>query len=341
MQRYLNFLITILRTILFPLTVMYYLIIKSRNLLYNWGIFKQSDFRTPIISVGNITTGGTGKTPFVMYLTEYFIGKDKKVGVISRGYKSKSNELIIAHDGKSVIANVEQTGDELGMIVNRFSVLKESFYAIAYFNRIEAIRKMETLFAPDIILLDDAFQNRKIKKTVDIVLVNKERKTFLDGILLPAGNLREPLSTLSRADIILNNYKFAENRESKESSFNYVNRGFYNIESQKLNINDKIKAITVSGIADNMSFIDAVKLSGIEVVKSFTYADHFDYEDSDIMNFESSLTEHLIFITTEKDFIKLKEFKFFIEKYPVYYLRIDINLNIRNIEEIFIKKHLL
>ena len=194
MQRNLNIIITILRLFLFPLSLVYYLIIISRNLLYDSGMFKQSGFRTPIISVGNITLGGTGKTPFVMFLTDYFITKGKKVGVISRGYKNKSNELIIAHDGKSVIANVEQTGDELGMIVNRFSDLKESFYAIAYFNRTEAIRKMEILFAPDIILLDDAFQNRKIKKTVDIVLVNQERKTFLDGILLPAGNLREPLS---------------------------------------------------------------------------------------------------------------------------------------------------
>jgi len=341
LQRSLNNLIAILRLFLFPLSVIYYLIIKSRNLLYDSGIIKQATFRTPIISVGNITTGGTGKTPFVMFLTEYFIKKGKKVGVISRGYKSYTNELIIAHDGENVTANVKQTGDELGMIIKRFSDFKELFFAIAYFNRVEAISKMEAMFAPDIILLDDAFQNRKIKKTVDIVLVNKESETYLDKLLLPAGNLREPKSALRRTDIVLKNFKFSKNSGSKDFSFNYVNEGFYDIKSQKINNYSEIKAITVSGIADNRSFINTVNNSGIDIVKSFTFTDHFDYREGDIMQLMAAWSENMVFITTEKDFIKLREFKLFFDKCPVYYLRIDINMNIYNINELFIKKNIL
>ena len=317
------------------------MIIIFRNLLYDSGIIKQSTFKTPIISVGNITTGGTGKTPFVMFLTEYLIKKGMKVGVISRGYKNNTKKLVIAHDGKCTKANVKQTGDELGMIINRFTSVKESFFAIAYYNRIKAIQKMEALFKPDIILLDDAFQNRKIKKTVDIVLINKESKSYLDCILLPSGNLRESKSTLKRADIVLNNFKFAKNSDRKNNSFNYVDKGFFDYESQKLNNYTDIKAIIISGIADNRSFINAVKNSGIDILTSFTYSDHFEYRESDIMQLVAAWSENVVFITTEKDFIKLREFKFFIEKYPVYYLRIDINMDIYNIEELLINKNIL
>lgn len=336
-----NNFVLILRLVLLPLSILYYIIIKSRNLLYDFGFVEQHSFKTPIISVGNITTGGTGKTPFVMHLVGYFLKQGKKVGVISRGYKSKTNELVIAHDGKGAAAEVTETGDELGMIVNRFSNVKDSFFAISYYDRIEAIIKMETLYSPDIILLDDAYQKRKIRKTVDIVLVNKERESFLDMMLIPAGNLREPLTSLKRADIVLKNYKFAEMVENENKSFNYINKGFFNLNNQRLEITKNIKVITVSGIADNSSFINAVKLSNVDIEKSFNFSDHFNYKASDIRNFESSWSENLIFLTTEKDFIKLKDFNEFIKKYPVYYLRIDVNLDMSSLEELFSIKHIL
>lgn len=246
----------------------------------------------------------------------------------------------MAYDGSSLNTDVKQTGDEMGMIINRFSDIKNSFYAITHSDRIKAIKEMEIRYSPDIILLDDAFQNRKIKKDIDIVLLNKERKTILDNILLPAGNLREPMkAALKRADLVINNYKFTEIRE--KCSINYSNKGFFNLDNQRVAISEDRLVITVSGIADNSSFINAVKLAGFKVIRSFTFLDHFDYNLRYISEFESHCQENTIILTTEKDFVKLKEFKDFITKYPVYYLRIDVNLDIRIIEETIRKKQIL
>ena len=335
-----NKLFTITRLLLFPLSVIYYIIITLRNLFYDFGIIKSIEYKTPIISVGNLTVGGTGKTPFVIYLAEYFIRKNKKVGVISRGYKSKAKELVIAYDSKGNKAPVDLTGDELGMIINRFSSSDNNFFAIAYYNRSEAIKKMEELFSPDIIILDDAFQNRSINKTIDIIIINKEWNTLFNKILLPAGNLREPYSSSERADIVLNNFKFLPIKDNHSFAFNYINNGYCDIHNNSLLHTDKIRAITISGIADNNSFINAVKSSGVNVIKSYSFCDHYDYLQSNIRNFESDYMEENIFITTEKDFVKLKEYNDFIEKYPVYYLRIDVNLDNNILEELFRKKDL-
>lgn len=330
-------LINILRVILLPLSVVYYLIITLRNFLYDKNILKSVDFKTPIISVGNITTGGTGKTPFVIFLAEHFIEGGKKVGVISRGYKSEADSLIISHDGKEVKAGIKKTGDEHGMIVNRFSNLRGNFFSIAFHNRLEAIKKMEIDFSPNVIILDDAFQNRKIKKK-EILLVNKERENFLDSILLPAGNLRERKSALNRADLVMYNYKFKTERLSEENSMFYTNTGFYDADGNRYEDLEFKKAAAISGIADNESFLNAVRKSGFDIKKVFEYADHYSYSVKDIKDFENAYEEGVIYLTTEKDFVKIKEFREFVSKFPVYYLRIDVNLSenaIERIDEIF------
>lgn len=330
----------VLRLILLPLSLVYFCIISIRNFLYYVGIYKSVRFNTPIVSVGNITTGGTGKTPLVIYLTEYFISKGKSVGVISRGYKRKSNELVIAYDGKAITSDVHSTGDELFMIINRFSGI-DKFFAIAYHNRVMAINEMTNKFSPDIIILDDAFQNRKVFKTIDIVIQNKENKTFLNNLLLPAGNLRETSLALKRADVILNNYKFDKPESSEENVIIYVLTGIYDESGNKVEILKDKKAILFSGIAHNKSFHNIISNRNIDILKKFEFFDHYDYTSEDIERFKSIYKEDLVYITTEKDFTKIREFKEFISNYPVYYLRIDVILINSSLDNLLRKKNIL
>jgi tetraacyldisaccharide 4'-kinase len=330
----------ILRLLLLPLSFLYFIIIYIRNFLFNNNIIKSVGFSTPIISVGNITTGGTGKTPLVIYLTTYFLSRDISVGVISRGYKSKSSKLVIAYNGNAITADLQLTGDELFMIVNRFSG-NNKFFAIAYHDRIRAIEEMIGKFSPDVIILDDAFQNRKIRKTIDIVIEDKENNPFLNKLLLPAGNLRETSSSLNRADIVFCNYKFSEIDFSLENSIKYHITGIYDFEDNKIETPINKEVIVFSGIANNISFHKVAANLGMLIEKTIQYPDHYDYSLTDINQLISDHNDNIIFLTTEKDYIKIREFGEFVSNYPVYYLRIDVILNNSVLDNLLIKKNIV
>ena len=330
----------ILRLFLLPLSLVYYCIVSVRNFLYSVNIFKSISFNTPIISIGNITTGGTGKTPFVIFLTNHFISKGKSIGVISRGYKRKSSDLVIAYDGKSVTSDVHSTGDELLMIINRF-LGNDKFFAIAYHDRVKAINEMINKFSPDIIILDDAFQNRKIVKTIDIVIQDKENKTILNNLLLPGGNLRETNNALKRADVVLNNYKFDKSIPSEENVIKYEFTGLFDGLGKRVEIPKEKKAVLFSGIANNSSFQNVVSKQNINIIKKFEFFDHYNYTSVEIDKFKALYKEDLVYITTEKDFIKIREFKEFISNYPVYYLRIDVILINSSLDNLLRKKNIL
>lgn len=330
----------ILRILLLPLSFLYFIIIHLYNFLFDHGIIKSVSFTTPVISVGNITTGGTGKTPMVIYLANYFLSKDKSVGVISRGYKRKSNDLVVAYNGKSISSDLQSTGDELFMIVNRFSG-NNKFYAIAYHDRVKAIEYMVVNFSPDVIILDDAFQNRKIIKTFDIVIKDEESSSFLNSLLLPAGNLRETRSSLKRADLVLLNYKFAQRDYFVNNSIKYEFTGLFDFNENKIEIPREKKAVLFSGIAMNSSFHNLASSLDIPIKKVIQFPDHYDYKANDINKFISEYNDSTIFLTTEKDFIKLKEFKEFVLNYPVYYLRIDVILNNSILDNLIIKKNIV
>jgi tetraacyldisaccharide 4'-kinase len=332
-----------LRLILLPLSLLFFIIISFRNLLFNIGILKSQQFNTPIISIGNITTGGTGKTPMVIYLTKYLFLRGKSVGVISRGYKRISNNLVIAHNGRTVTSGVQSTGDELSMIVNRFAG-NNKFYAIAYHDRIKAIEVMVNNFSPDIIILDDAFQNRWINKSLDIVIIDKENKSFLNFFMLPAGNLRETSSSLKRADIVFNNFKFSKPTNSKinnHHNIEYSYFGFCDINGNKVEFSNSKEAILVSGIANNYSFHNIVSKHYIGINKIYAFSDHYSYSVADIEKFKADYRDNVVFLTTEKDYIKIREFKDFVTNYPVYFLRIDVILDNIFLENILTKKNII
>ncbi|WP_091963379.1 tetraacyldisaccharide 4'-kinase [Prevotella sp. tc2-28] len=179
---------------LMPLSWLYGLGVKMRNMLFNIGILKSRAFNTPVISVGNITVGGTGKTPHVEYLIN-ILRNHYKVAVLSRGYKRKSKGFVLA-DSSSTVADI---GDEPYQMKQKFpqvtvAVDKDRCHGI------EQIEQGDNNI--DVILLDDAFQHRYVKPGINILLVDYHRLIIYDK-LLPAGRLREPLEGKDRADIVI------------------------------------------------------------------------------------------------------------------------------------------
>jgi tetraacyldisaccharide 4'-kinase len=180
--------------ILFPISLIYGLAVFIRNLLFDAGLLKSTRFHLPVISVGNITAGGTGKTPHVEYIAGLIRGS-YRVAVLSRGYKRKTKGFLLA--GKESVP--KEIGDESRQIKNRFPDV-----IVAVDNRrVHGIEKLRAEY-PDLraVILDDAFQHRYVRPDLSIVLVDHERPVFKD-FMLPLGNLRECRRNINRADTII------------------------------------------------------------------------------------------------------------------------------------------
>ncbi|MDP5096875.1 MAG: tetraacyldisaccharide 4'-kinase, partial [Flavobacterium sp.] len=184
----------LLRKILFPLAFLYWLITYIRNWLYDKGIFKSSSFNIPIIAVGNLSVGGTGKTPQIEYLIR-LLSDDFKIAVLSRGYKRTSEGFILADEN----ATSSSIGDEPFQFYSKFPKIQ----VVVDANRKNGIESLLQLAnKPDIILLDDAYQHRKVKAGFYILLTAYD-DLFCNDYILPFGNLREPSSGKKRADMII------------------------------------------------------------------------------------------------------------------------------------------
>lgn len=327
----------ILKIILLPFSLVYEFLIYLRNKCYESGIFKKEKISVPVISIGNITTGGTGKTPFTVFLSEYFLKIGKKVGVVSRGYGRKSDETIIVCDGVNINDDTDQSGDELILISNELvKKYRGRFFSAAGSNRSVTSNLLISKFNPDIIILDDAFQNRKIDRDLDIVMVDSAdliQNKFRNKFTLPSGNLRESFSNLKRAGIVIQNNKSSEMKllpelrefAGKTTGIEYKTEYFIDFKNSILEERDK-PAILFSGIANNDSFISMVKKTGINVSEIIKFPDHHNYSGNDIAMLKKKNSGEKIFITTEKDFIKIKKFKEFTEDFSVYFLKINIEV---------------
>ena len=181
---------------LLPLSWIYGLGVRLRNFMFDIGLLKSQSFDVPVVSVGNITVGGTGKTPHVEYLIQ-LLDPYIKVAVLSRGYKRKSKGFIIADENSTV----RLIGDEPMQMKRKYRGITVAVDR----KRVNGIRKLTdgtTVKDIDVVLLDDAFQHRYVKPGINILLVDYHRLIIYDK-LLPAGRLREPLNGKNRADIVI------------------------------------------------------------------------------------------------------------------------------------------
>jgi len=339
-----------LRLLLLPFSGIYYLIVLIRNFLFDNQFIKSYRSSLPVISVGNISSGGSGKTPFIIFLAKYFISQNKTVTIISRGYKRKTKGLLVVWDGKSLISNPFKTGDELLMITKELMNYPNQFFVIASEKRTEGIKFAEKHFSSDVVLLDDAFQHRAISRTVDIVILTPThniKSSFLCKLLIPTGNMREPYSSLKRANAIVINLKFSFEKKqentflkdlipaqigntyknnSKVFTMKYKFAGFENQKDVCESL-PQTKIILFAGLADNDSFFKFFDSIKYEICYAIPFPDHHFYTQKDINKLESLYTGNCIYVTTLKDYVKIQTFKEFINKYPIYYLKLDIEFD--------------
>lgn len=318
---------TWLSYLLYPLSLIYSGILILRRIIYrHLAIGYRS--RCLIISIGNIVSGGTGKTPVTICLAHYLKEKGYKVAVSHRGYKGEFESSIrLISNFIQVFPEAEKAGDEANLMALRLAGIP----VIVGKNRKDAIKKLEKEFNDlEVIILDDSFQHLKVKHDIDIV-VFKKGNFIGNGYVLPAGILREPLVALKDSDYIIYNgdgvipYVLTSYKKRILQGF-YDVSFLYDQSGKKVSL-DKLKAkktALISGIGFPKSFEETVSKLGITFERHFIFTDHHQYKEEDI-NFlkgeDGELFDYLI--TTEKDFVKLKKIKLLI---PVIIVPISLVL---------------
>ena len=291
-----------------------------RNKCYDAGVFKSKSYDLPILCVGNLSVGGTGKTPMVEYLIR-LLKDDNKLATLSRGYKRKTKGYVMANSS----ASAESIGDEPMQFHEKF---KDIIVAV------DADRQngISQLIASDVdaIILDDAFQHRKVKADFNILLTTYSNPYFNDYVL-PTGNLREPRSGAKRADIIVVT-KCPENISDSEKEkiirkINPLNRQKvffswigYGVITSEVMAQDVFTLVT--GIANPKPLVAYLKRKNLNF-EHLQFKDHHSFSISEIENLKS---KELI-ITTEKDYMRLKEH---INKDRLFFLPIEINIDKAN-----------
>ena len=300
----------LLRKLLFPFAILYGVITSIRNFLFDISVLKSYSFNLPIIAVGNLSVGGTGKTPQIEYLIR-LLSEKYKIATLSRGYKRQSEGFILAQAN----SNARLLGDEPFQFFEKFPSIQVAVDA----DRKNGIEQLLSLpEKPEVILLDDAFQHRKVKAGFYILLTSYG-DLYSDDCMLPTGNLRETRSGAKRADLIvvtkcpfdLSLDKQNDIRKRLKLSVNqqlYFTFIAYDTfvygEKQKVNINEiqSTVKVLVAGIAKPEPFFTYLKNTN-DVCLSFP--DHHNFTEKDILEITKTAQNNII-ITTEKDYMRLK-----------------------------------
>ncbi|TBX69958.1 tetraacyldisaccharide 4'-kinase [Flavobacterium silvisoli] len=315
----------LLRKLLFPFAILYGFIISLRNYLYDKGIFKSYTFDIPVIVVGNLSVGGTGKTPQIEYLIRLLSPK-YKVATLSRGYKRKSVGFVLADKN----ATAETLGDEPFQYFQKFPQIQVAVDADRCNGITQLLNQKEK---PEVILLDDAYQHRRVKAGFYILLTSYD-DLFCDDFILPTGNLREGRSGAKRADMIIVTKcppeitQLAQENIRRRIGFD-VPLFFSCIEYDEkvYNQNGSLEVcelksaakVIVAGIAKPQPFFDYLKSQNDDVM---VFSDHHYFSESDILNIKNRAGDKII-VTTEKDFVRLQAV---ILKAQLYYLPIKSKL---------------
>jgi len=300
------------RPFLLPFVPFYRAGAQWRNRQYDSGKAPIYKAPIPVISVGNISTGGTGKTPLAEYLLAYFQAKHLRPAYLSRGYGRKTSGYVRV---QIAFGNAEKYGDEAFQVARKFPDLPVAVCA----NRKEGIELLLANDTPDVIILDDAFQHRKVARDLNLVVMDAYRMPDQDA-LLPAGNLREPLNGLERADMFLvNRLHSAEQipelqaRLAKwDKPVGYMRANWGEIQGLSPAYPDipslwKKQVIPFAGIGNPEAFADQVLAEGAEIVSRIFFPDHHFFRPKDMEKLQklSKQFPEAIFLTTEKDATRL------------------------------------
>jgi tetraacyldisaccharide 4'-kinase len=317
--------------ILFPFSVIYDLATRFRNYLFNVGIKGSFEFDANVIGVGNLTVGGTGKSPMIEYLVKLLSDK-YSIATLSRGYGRNTKGFKIADESDNALS----IGDEPYQFYNKF---KDITVAVGE-ERAVAIPFILAEKNPDVILLDDAFQHRYVKPSLNIMLTDYS-SLFFNDYVLPSGRLRESRRGANRADIIvvtkcdhdiseqeMNQIEFKISKYAPNAQVVFTGIKYLNVKPVYQNSEFNKKVLLFSGIANSKHLMEYVS-THFELMDEYYFSDHHNYTKKDFHEIEERfrrlpMTEKCL-LTTEKDMVKLldSELESTIHHLPIFYIPIE------------------
>jgi len=344
----------ILRWILQALSHLYRLIVRARLGLYRQRIYREHTLGCPVVSVGNITVGGTGKTPVVELLARELTAGGRKVAILSRGYKSVPKPIVsriidkilrkkniftprIVSDGQALLLDSRTAGDEPFMLANNL----RGVVVLVDRDRVKSGLYALENFGADVLLLDDGFQYVRLEHRLEITLIDRQAP-FGNEYLLPRGTLREPPANLRRAThILLTKCVAGEDNSDLIARIRRYNRTAEIIETTHRGrhlrnlLTGEVKPLdflhgkrigSVCGIAAPESFEGALRKLGAKIELSKIYTDHHRYTDKEIEGFIARCARRNVdaILTTEKDAVRIP--RLLDAEVPMYYLRVEIEI---------------
>ncbi len=316
--------------LLAPLALAFSVLVRSRNFLYDFCLLPMQRPTPKVICVGNLTVGGTGKTPFVLWLANALQARGYQVGILTRGYRGSQTGTVVVGTQGEVWTSPAEVGDEAVMLARTFPGV-----VIAGKNRMAAAKLAGQDFQTDIVLVDDGFQHRQLQRDIDILLVNAShgQHGLGNGWLLPAGPLREPLSSARRTDIVVFTKGCPRVQEGKDwhggpdlQNQQFGHKPIFYADLKPTALVQSVqqtwqelplvvllehrRVLAVAGIADPVSFYGMLRDWGVELTQVLSFPDHHAYTQADWQTILTASRSCDLIVTTEKDLVKLEQFSF-------------------------------
>jgi tetraacyldisaccharide 4'-kinase len=296
-----------------PLSALYGAVTRTRLSLYRRGTFHTTRLDRPVISVGNMTVGGTGKTPLVEWISKAVAARGKKVCILTRGYgRENPQRQVVVSDGETILATPAEAGDEPYLLATK---LLGSAAVISNIDRISAARYAIENLASDCFVLDDGFQHLRVARDLNIVTIDATNP-WGGGELLPYGRLREPLSGLGRADcVVMTRCDQAENLDRLREEIRDLISGRPVFESAMRPVKNLLPTGPVAAfcaVGNPQSFFTQLRESGYQLAMQKVFADHHSYTQQDVNHLidEAAHAGANNLITTAKDAVKLRSLSF-------------------------------
>lgn len=327
---------TIISYALCPFSLIYFIIISLRQLCYSCGFLHTHNFSVPIIVVGNIVAGGTGKTPLVIWLAKFLTAHGYHVGIVSRGYGRKTHGSLVLNADLATAGNV---GDEAILFYTQTACP-----VVVGEDRVAAVAKLlECAPSCNVIISDDGLQHYALGRALEIAVIDAVRK-FGNGLLLPAGPLRERCSRLNHVDFqVMNLSAVSEDVLTQKYTMRLLPEGFFRVcdlADKKENIKDNYIAVNealtvwgqkkaviyahaVAGIGNPERFFRELRALGLQI-EEHSFPDHYDYSVDD---FTFASDDNVLLIMTEKDAVKCSDFAARYNKMNWWFLRVNAVVN--------------
>lgn len=325
-----------LRILLLPFSILFRILVGIRTWAYAQGILSSGEINIPVLSIGNLSTGGTGKTPLALWILKFYQEQGIRVAYLSRGYGRDTKGI---YKVENLLEGAKKYGDEAVLVAARFPDIP------CYVGENRLLAAQEIIHAHptlQLLLLDDAFQHHRLKRELDIVLLDANRMPDTD-FLLPAGNLREPISALHRAGMVVINK--CESINPLKGRIQHPNLAYSrpvftdmvlmeNGEEKILRLEVALKRpfLVFAGLGNNSYFFSQIEQAGGVILHKWSFPDHHVFNPSELTEITdtwrrlSPSSPDLVILTTEKDFCRLNSINLrsFLAPYPWAFIRIDL-----------------